>query len=119
MFRRTNDHFVFVVIENDELGPPPDHDGKSAVQGDSDGGAKALRPRSDRAERRFRPVQFTDEPFHLAAARKSLWPADFISTSSFPKVVGHNLYLNREQALLFRPSVTNGFPGTHLSSPPA
>src|SRR5689334_13343194 len=52
-------------------------------------------------------------------ARKSLWPADFISTSSFPKVVGHNLYLNHEQALLFRPSVTNGFPGTHLSSPPA
>src|SRR6476620_6209288 len=35
--------------------------------------------------------------------RKFLSPADFISTSTFPKVFGHNLYLDREQALLFRP----------------
>lgn len=35
--------------------------------------------------------------------RKFLSPADFISTSTFPQVFGHRLYLEREQALLFRP----------------
>ena len=63
---------VRIVIEHDEVGAPPDDDGEARVEAGADGGAQALRPGRDRAERRGGPVEGPHPRPHLAAAGEAI-----------------------------------------------
>jgi hypothetical protein len=58
---------VAVVVNLGVVRAPDDIDREIRGQAQADGGAQALRPGIDRAERRVRPVQRSDERRHLAA----------------------------------------------------
>ena len=62
------DRPVAVVVDLDELGAPPEELRKAGGEADADGGAQALRPSSDGAERGGAPVVGPDEGPELTAA---------------------------------------------------
>ena len=61
---------VVVVVELDELGPPPEEHRVSRGEHDANGCPQALRPARDGSERRGCPVEGTAQCAHLAASGK-------------------------------------------------
>src|SRR6185503_16553551 len=71
----TEHRAIGVVVQHDEVVPPPDQDGETRPQADIEGGTKAGRPSLYRAERCARPVDGRHELTHVAAAREKLTPS--------------------------------------------
>ena len=66
-----DDRLVGVIIEVDQLGPPPDPDRLAGSQHNADRGLETLRPSFRRTERRRRPVEFAQQYRELASSRRS------------------------------------------------
>src|ERR1051326_5507784 len=78
---------VCVVVQHDQLGPPPDENGESGIQARADGGAQALGPLVDASEDAARPVEGAHESAHVASALQTF--ITFASASGFG-ICGHD-----------------------------
>ena len=70
MLGGSKDRSIFVVVEDDEIPSPPQHDGKCATQAGADRRQQRLGPLFECAERRLRPVEGSDALAHLATGRE-------------------------------------------------
>src|SRR5581483_2874713 len=66
MFRAENGA-VGVVVQHDEIRPPPDQDGKGTIQTGTDRGAQTLRPTLHGPQQGVRPFELAGGRAHLAA----------------------------------------------------